>query len=220
MSVLDKIAATLTPPESQEDRANARQQARSLATPGEWLAMVLDHHEQIERCFADVKAASPADRPAAQKRLGILLTGHSIAEESVLYPAMVENDEKAGAAMAVTEQAAAKTQMAMLEKIDPATQDYEDKLEHIRGAVAHHMYEEEGTWFARLKQNALQADQALLTKRFAEEYDRYVGQDNSSDGSSGFARGNDKSTDAYTVAPYNGLNESMADTQTTPPMGS
>ena len=217
MSVLDKVAAAITPPESAEDRRNARQQARSLATDGEWLSMVLDHHEQIERCFEAVRAAQPADRPAAQKKLAVILTGHSIAEESVLYPAMVEHDEKAGAAMAVTEQAAAKTQMAMLEKLDPASQDYLDKLEHIRGAVAHHMYEEEGTWFARLKQSALQADQQMLTARFREEFERYVGRDG--ENASGIATGKDATTDALTAGHY-GANPSMVDTQTTMPTAS
>jgi len=36
-----------------------------------------------------VKAASTADsRRAAQKRLGVLLNGHSMAEEAVIYPAL------------------------------------------------------------------------------------------------------------------------------------
>lgn len=212
MSVLDKVVAAITPPESDADRHSAREQARSLATPGEWLSMVLDHHEQIEQCFDAVRAASPADRPAAQKELALVLTGHAIAEESVLYPALVENDEKGGAAMAYEEQAAAKTQMALLEKIDPASQDYLDKLEHIRGAVLHHMYEEEGTWFARLKQNALQADQQMLTQRYAEEFERYTGS-----GETGGMMGRpDEATDALTAGHY-GANQSMADTQTTPP---
>jgi len=210
MSILDKVAAAITPPESDEDRRNARQQARSLATPGEWLAMVLDHHEQIEQLFEALRAANPVERPAAQKKLALILTGHSIAEESVLYPALIENDEKAGAAMAVTEQAAAKTNMAMLEKIDPASQDYDDKLEHLRGAVLHHMYEEESTWFARLRQSALQADQQHLTQRFAEEFERYTG--------GGIGRGRDDASDALTADHY-GLNDTMPDTQTTSPLG-
>jgi len=210
MSILDKVVAAITPPETDEERINARQQARTLAVPGEWLAIVLDHHEAIERAFREVRIANPADRPAAQKRLGLILTGHAIAEESVIYPAMIENDEKGGAAMAYQEQAAAKTQMAMLEKLDPASQDYLDKLEHIRGAVAHHIYEEEGTWFAKLKQTALQADQQLITQRYVEEFERYTGD---------AVRSNDYATDALTE-PHYGLNESMADTQTTSPTGS
>jgi hypothetical protein len=64
-------------------------------------------------------------------------------------------------------------QMAELERIDPDGQPLLDKLEHIRGAVLHHMYEEEKSWFLELKEKA--EDEAFLTQRFKEEYQRYVG---------------------------------------------
>ena len=67
--------------------------------------------------------------------------------------------------------------MGELEYLDPMGQDYLDKLEHIRGAVAHHMYEEESDRFLDLKQIP-GADQKRLTQRFREEFERYVG-DNS-----------------------------------------
>jgi len=68
-----------------------------------------------------------------------------------------------------------KVQMALLEKLNPMTQDFLDKLEHIEGAVRHHMYQEEGNWFLNLKDSATVADEAMLTQRYAEEYERYVG---------------------------------------------
>ena len=71
--------------------------------------MILAHHQQIEAAFAAVKSATTAaTRVAAQKKLGIILTGHSNAEESVIYPALTVANEKGHAAMAYTEQAAAK----------------------------------------------------------------------------------------------------------------
>lgn len=178
MSVLDKVIAAVTPPESEESRKEARAKARAAAKPGDWLSMILQHHQQIEAAFTAVKATtSAAARVAAQKKLGIILTGHAIAEESVIYPALTVANEKSHAGMAFTEQAAAKTQMALLENLAPMTQDYLDKLEHIRGAVAHHMYEEEGTWFLELKERVPTADQSKLTARYKEEFDRYVGDD-------------------------------------------
>jgi hemerythrin superfamily protein len=178
MSILDKVVAAVTPPESEEDRKEARAKARQVARPGDWLAMVVQHHEQIEAAFAAVKsAATAAARTAAQKQLAVLLTGHANAEESVIYPALTSADEKSHATMAYTEQAAAKTQMALLENIAPMTQDYLDKLEHIRGAVAHHVYEEEGTWFPELHEKATAAEQAKLGQRYKEEFERYVGND-------------------------------------------
>jgi hypothetical protein len=83
--------------------------------------------------------------------------------------------ETSHATKAYTEQSAAKLQMGLLEKLEPLTQDYLDKLEHIRGAVAHHMYEEEGTWFLDLKEKAPAMEQQRLTARYVEEFTRYVG---------------------------------------------
>ena len=51
--------------------------------------------------------------------------------------------------------------------------EFLDKLEHIRGAVAHHMYEEESDRFLDLKQISA-TNQARLTARYMEEFDRYV----------------------------------------------
>ena len=90
--------------------------------------MVLEHHLQIEQAFEDVKAANTASaRRAAAKTLAVILTGHSNAEESVLYPALVAADEKSHAAMAYSEQAAAKIQqMGLLERLAPMSQEYLD----------------------------------------------------------------------------------------------
>src|SRR5277367_2417309 len=152
MSLFDKVVAAVTPAETEEQRAEARQKAQAAATDGDWLSLVLQHHRQIESGFAAVSSASDsATRIAAQKRLALLLTGHSIAEETVLYPALVKADEEGHSTKAYTEQSAAKVQMALLEDLPPMGQEYLEKLEHIRGAVAHHVYEEEGTWFLDLK---------------------------------------------------------------------
>ncbi|TVV76434.1 hemerythrin domain-containing protein [Sphingomonas solaris] len=178
MSVIDKVIAAVTPPESEEARVKARQKARAAAAPGDWLSQIIDHHLVLEDAFARVKAAGDASaRRAATKQLGVLLTGHAIAEESVIYPALAEAGEKAHSGMGYDEQALVKVQMALLEKLEPMSQDFIDKLEHIEGAVTHHMYQEEGTWFLELKDKAPAADQAKLTQRYAEEFDRYVGTD-------------------------------------------
>jgi hypothetical protein len=175
MSFFDKLVAAITPPESDETRMEARANARRLATPGDWLSQVLDHHDRIEQAFAQVKGAPSASaQREAQKELALILTGHSNAEEAVLYPALVDGGEKAHAGLAYEEQAAAKIQMALLEKIEPLTQDYLDKLEHIRGAVTHHMYQEESNWFLDLRDKVPEAEQAMLASRYKEEIERYL----------------------------------------------
>jgi hypothetical protein len=176
MSIIDKIVAAVTPPESEQARQEVRAKAHAVASPGDWLSIVLEHHERIESAFAAVRAANSANAQiAAQRKLAIMLTGHSNAEESVLYPALADAREMGHATTAYSEQAAAKIQMGLLERLTPLTTDYLEKLEHIRGAVAHHMYEEEGTWFIDLKKKVSVDDQALITRRYEEEFTRYVG---------------------------------------------
>ena len=57
MSVLNKVIAAVTPPESEEFRRKARANAQAAATAGDWLSMVLTHHQQIGAAFVAVKAA-------------------------------------------------------------------------------------------------------------------------------------------------------------------
>jgi hemerythrin superfamily protein len=178
MSVIDTIVNAVAPQENENAHREARVKAKAVARSGDWLSMILRHHEAIEAAFAAVKTATTAaGRTAAQKRLAVLLTGHANAEESIIYPALSRVGGKGRATTAYSEQATAKTEMAALETLPPMSQGYLDKLEHIRDAVAHHVYQEESTWFLDLKANTTTQDQALLAQRYQEEFDRYVGDD-------------------------------------------
>ncbi|MBA3810443.1 MAG: hypothetical protein H0X27_02145 [Caulobacteraceae bacterium] len=115
MSVIDKVVAAVTPPETAEQRAEARSKARAAAGYGDWLSMILDHHLRLEDAFAAVKSApDSAARLVAQKKLGVVLTGNAIAEESVVYPALAQAGEKGHAGMGYTEQVAVKMQVVAI----------------------------------------------------------------------------------------------------------
>jgi hypothetical protein len=176
MSVLDKVIAAVTPAETHKARREARAKARECATPGDWLERALDHHLQIEAAFSTVRVStSAAERLATLKSLSLVLTGHSNAEESVLYPALARADAKGHATTAYAEQALVKMQMGALDTLPPMSQEFLDKLESIRDAVQHHMYEEEGKWFLELRAATSIAEQAKLSERYQEEFERYVG---------------------------------------------
>lgn len=175
MSFLDKLVGALAPPESDEDRAEARRKAESLTSGNDWLASALVHHRQIEDCFERARsAADPMGRTTAMKQLATILTAHSNAEESVLYPALVTHGHKVHATEAYQEQAMAKIQMAELERIDPQSKEWQDKLEHVRGAVLHHIYEEEKDWFPEIVRDGRPGDKVMLDQRFIQEFDRYM----------------------------------------------
>jgi hypothetical protein len=177
MSILDKVIAAVTPPESEEARREARTKARAAADGQDWLGQILDHHEEIEAAFMAVKtAADTGSRRAAQMDLAVLLSAHANAEEAVIYPALIHFGHKTHGTAGYTEQAGAKANLGELEYLDPSSQEFLDKLEHIRGAVAHHVYEEENDRFLDLKKLPA-ADQARLTKRYAEEFARFSGEE-------------------------------------------
>lgn len=175
MSIIDKALDAATLSVSDEVQAEAAKKARWAAAPGDWLSLALDHHEAIRAGFeACRRTLGGPPRLAAMKRLAVVLNGHSIAEELVLYPALAQAGEKLAAGQAYVEQTAAKLRMAELERIDPSADTWLDKLEHIRAAVLHHMYEEEKGWFLDLKDKA--EDQSYVTRRFQEEFERYAGE--------------------------------------------
>jgi hypothetical protein len=189
MSLLDKAIAAVTPPVSDEKRTEAHAKARAAADPGDWLSQVLDHHEEIDQAFAETKAASTAQaRRKALKRLGALLTGHSMAEEAVIYPALAQAGKQGHANTAYTEQVAAKQQMAALEVMDPMSDDFLDKLGHLEGAVKTHVFQEESDWFVDMKRDAPVEAQAHATARYQEEAERYFDGEAAAGGVAGEAR--------------------------------
>jgi len=92
----------------------------SLAGKTGWLTAILEHHVQIEACFAEVKnATSETGRKKGQKQLALVLTGHSIAEESVIYPALAACGRESGSDELYAEQSNAKVEMAALDNLEP-----------------------------------------------------------------------------------------------------
>jgi len=174
MSLLDKFVASVAPPESDETRMQARHNARAQAAPDGWLQLILDDHERIERAFEAVRSAGDArQQRMAELELATLLNGHAAAEEAVIYPEMADTDQKSHAMLGYEEQAATKVQLGLLSKLEPMSQEYLDKLEHIRGAVLHHMYQEENTWLVPLERQLLSERQPVLRERYRQEMSRY-----------------------------------------------
>lgn len=171
----DKIVSAVTPPESDEKRAEAHAKARARATPGDWLSAILDHHEQLLSLLADIRGSqSPDARHQALRSFERLFAAHAIAEEMVVYPGAAQAGEKASADLGYTEQTAAKMQIAALEVMDPMSEAFLDKLGHLEGAVKHHIHEEEDKRFTELVERLSPEDNARITARYTEEFNRCI----------------------------------------------
>lgn len=136
MSIIDKALRRAYPAGSEAARVEATLKARTASDGSDWLGLALDHDDRIRAAFEACRSAtSAADRTKTFRELAHVLTGHAFAEEIVLYPAMAKSGEKGHSSLAFGEQTVAKMQMAELERIDPSTEAWADKLGHIRGAV-------------------------------------------------------------------------------------
>lgn len=62
--------------------------------------------------------------------------------------------------------------MAALERLSPQSSDWLAQLEEIEAAVLEHMGQEETSWFLEIKESY--PDQARLTARYREEFERYT----------------------------------------------
>jgi hypothetical protein len=88
---------------------------------------------------------------------------------------MALGEYKAPSAEAYVEQSAAKVQITGLDEVEPMSKDYLDKLEHMLSAVAMHVYREESDGFPELHKSGEAVAQAKLSRRYKEEFDRYMG---------------------------------------------
>lgn len=177
MSFLDRIAAAVTPAASDEDRAEARRKIESMAAGEPFAEAIVAQHKQIEALFAEARSAgSAAAAHDAVRELAALLTGHSNAEEVVIYPDLAEFGGKTQAAMAYEEHAMTKVQLAKLQRMEPGSKEWREKLDHIESAVQQHVYQEEHSWLPDLITNTPAEIKAKLSRRYREEFERYCGQ--------------------------------------------
>ncbi|HEX7688999.1 MAG TPA: hemerythrin domain-containing protein [Burkholderiaceae bacterium] len=178
MTLLDKLMASTTPGPSDEERTRTRHIARLLADDHPWLDEVIRHHVAIEDALDNVRLAADAPgRRHALRWLRTLLTGHFLAEETVLYPAMAQDGLRVHAVTAYADDSGTKIELAALETMDVRGPDFADKLERLRGELAWHLHEEETTWFPALCRAGGAAFHGRLTGRFVAEFERYMGVD-------------------------------------------
>ena len=178
MTLLDQMLTIVTPHRSPQERSHVRNAASALALDCEWLSEVIRQHAAIEQALEAVRTA-PAGSPRrhALQWLGTLLTGHSCAEQSVLYPALSIECRRTHAVMAYADESNAKIELAALQTMPLADPDFHDKLERLSADLAFHICEEERQWYPALYRCLDRSANAVLSARYVAEFRRYMGVD-------------------------------------------
>lgn len=135
------------------------------------LEMLQADHRQVEALFDEYEELAAADDADAKQAVATeiceKLTVHAQLEEEVFYPAArrVLNDQ-AIVNEAEEEHADAKQLIAQIEEMSSEDDEYDAQVKSLKEAIAHHVEEEEGEMFPKLKEAGLET--AVLGEQMAE----------------------------------------------------
>jgi hemerythrin superfamily protein len=131
--------------------------------------LIMNDHRELERIF-DELMTQPDKRSGLVPVMITLLTAHSRAEESEVYPAAKDAGGSDDVEHSQKEHLEADQLAADVAAADPDSPDFAEKLQKLIDAVKHHVGEEESTVLPGMREN-LPADrldelgQAFLRSR-------------------------------------------------------
>jgi hemerythrin-like domain-containing protein len=110
---------------------------------GDVVDLIMQDHREVERLFDELKD-SPDKRVGLVPVLTTLLSAHSRAEETAVYPAAAsEADEADEVSHSQEEHIEADQLLVKLGRTDPTSADFDKVLQNLIDAVSHHVEEEE-----------------------------------------------------------------------------
>lgn len=66
-----------------------------------------------------------------------------------------------------------KVNLAELQKLQPRSEDWNEKLDHIESAVQQHIYQEESSWLPDVIRNAPADERQRMSFEYREYFDRF-----------------------------------------------
>jgi hemerythrin superfamily protein len=118
------------------------------------LEVLKEDHQKVKGLFQEVRQATDqSKRKELFNKIDTELEIHAHIEETVFYPAIEEHEEfKDMVAEALKEHQEAKTLLDELEGFETESPDFGSKLEELIEAVEHHVKEEEGEMFPKIRE--------------------------------------------------------------------
>lgn len=125
------------------------------------IAVLTADHDDVRQLFADydelmIGDAPPEDRLALATEVCNALTAHATAEEELFYPAVrsaLGDAERVDEAQ--SEHASARMLIERLQGMQPDDDAFDDTVRVLAEAVEHHVQEEEGDMFPRMRESAV-----------------------------------------------------------------
>jgi hemerythrin superfamily protein len=118
------------------------------------LEVLKEDHQKVKGLFQEVRQTTDqAKRKELFNKIDTELAIHAHIEETVFYPAIEEHEEfKDMVEKALKEHQEVKTLLDELEGFDTESPDFGSKLGELIEAVEHHVKEEEGEMFPKIRE--------------------------------------------------------------------
>ncbi|GAA3518401.1 hemerythrin domain-containing protein [Nocardioides daeguensis] len=136
--------------------------------------LIMGDHRELERLF-DSLLNEPDKRAALVPVMTTLLTAHSRAEESEVYPAAREAGGEDDVEHSQKEHLEADQLALALSRTDPASPDFTTALQQLVDAVRHHVEEEETTVLPGMRERIDEARRAELGEAFLAARQEHLG---------------------------------------------
>lgn len=156
---------------------------RAKAAKHEAMGMLMDDHKKVKKLFKDFEKLTSSDKSNQREKAELAkmicqeLKVHAQLEEEIFYPAVRE----AIAADDIMDEAevehnCAKTLISQIESCEPSDDHYDAMVTVLGEYVNHHIAEEEGEMFPKIKKSKL--DTAALGEEMLDRKEALVTQFN------------------------------------------
>lgn len=135
---------------------------------GDIVELLTRDHEQAKNLLEQITSASPSERAELFWVLVPDLVRHEVAEEVIVYPTIRSDapDGDAEVEPRLKEQQKAEKMLSTMEKLDPESNEFAQKLSQLRDDVLDHAQAEEQNIFPLLRALENAEDRARLGARY------------------------------------------------------
>jgi hemerythrin superfamily protein len=117
------------------------------------LEILKQDHQKVKELFQEARRSEQNKRKDIFDKIDTELEIHAHIEETVFYPALEEHEElKDMVAEALEEHQEVKTLLEEIEELGPEGHDFGGKLQELMENVEHHVEEEEGEMFPKVRE--------------------------------------------------------------------
>lgn len=139
------------------------------------IELLKDDHDKVDRLFQKVKATDEGEHLALFKKIKAELDAHTHIEEKIFYPKLKEEEELKDIVLeGIEEHRQAKMFLRELANLTEDSEKFEPKLKVLMEDIEHHVMEEEGEMFPKVKKVFDAATLQELGKQMAEEKQSFM----------------------------------------------